>query len=36
MIVRRGGNARLEAAGWPATVDSPRLLSALVRRRWSR
>jgi hypothetical protein len=36
MSVRRGENARLEAAGWTITVTSPRqpLLSALAHWRW--
>jgi hypothetical protein len=38
MRVRRGEYARLEAAGWTVTVNSPGqwLLAALVHRRWSR
>jgi hypothetical protein len=38
MSLRRGEHARLEAADWTVTVNSPwrRLLAALVHRGWSR
>ena len=37
MSLRRGEDARREAAGWTVTVTSPgqRLLAGLVYRRWS-